>query len=81
MTNVVYVRHDNGRVYLYDAHKANLKEGEAIIVDNAKGKTDGVCFTDSFWVEDDALRAICKTCGAKLPLAKVIGRYVIEAFA
>lgn len=80
MTNVVYIKHRNNRVYLYEAHKANLKEGEAIIVDNARGTTDGVCYTDSFWIEDDALKAICKVQGAELPLSKVIGRYVVETF-
>lgn len=80
MTNVVCIKHNKNSQsnYLYDAGKAILKEGEVVRVENCRGIVDGICFTDSFWVEGDVLEAICKMQGANLPLAKVKGRYVIE---
>ena len=78
MNNIVIVN-QSGSKYLFSVPESiQLKEGDKVKCDTARGVTDGVCFTDSTVINTSALPLICKLTGAKLPLKEVVGKTVTE---
>lgn len=80
MMNVVIVKQGCGRYLFACPEDVNLKEGEKVLCDTKKGETDGVCFTDSFKVNQKALGIIAKLLCATFPLKSVIGRCEVKRF-
>ena len=80
--NVVVIQHQpNGKKYTYEVpFGVFLQKGDRVIVENARGRNEGVCLTNSHSVDKETLSIICEISGAELPLAKVVGRYAIERF-
>lgn len=80
LMNVVIVMQGVGRYLFACPEGVNLKEGDRVLCDTKKGETEGVCFTDSFKVDQKALNIIAKLLSAKFPLKSVIGRCEVNRF-
>ena len=80
MMNVVVVKQGCGRFLFACPEDVNLKEGDRVLCDTKKGETEGVCFTDSFKVNQKALDIIAKLLCATFPLKFVIGKCEVNRF-
>lgn len=80
--NIVFIKHPADRgIYLFEVPAGiALKAGENVMVKNSRGETYGVCDSDSFELDGSPLGTVAKICGAKFPLAPVIGRVSVERF-
>lgn len=80
MTNIVMVK-QSGKKYLFSVPMGTtLKKYDKVVCDTARGEQEGICFTDSFIVEADALKQIALFTGATLPLKSVIGKSEMVRF-
>lgn len=80
LMNVVIVVQGARRYLFTCAEGVNLKEGDRVLCDTKKGEAEGVCFTDSFKVNQKVLSIIAKLLCAKFPLKSVIGKYKVNRF-
>jgi hypothetical protein len=80
MMNVVIVKQGAGRFLFACPECVNLKEGDRVLCDTKKDEAEGVCFTDSFKVNQKALDIIGKLLCATFPLKSVIGRCEVNRF-
>ena len=80
MTNIVIVK-QGLKNYLFNVPMGTmLEKDDKVVCDTARGEQEGICFTDSFIVEADALKQIALLTGATLPLKSVIGKSEIVRF-
>ena len=80
MTNIVVVK-QSMKNYLFSVPMGTtLKKDDKVVCDTARGEQEGICFTDSFIVESDALSQIALLTGATLPLKSVIGKSEVVRF-
>lgn len=78
--NVVIVKQGAGKYLFACPEGVNLKEGDRVLCDTKKGEAEGVCFTESFKVNQKALGIIAKLLCATFPLKFVIGRCEVNRF-
>ena len=78
---IVPVQHRNcGASYVFSTTE-NLNEGDVVLCQTKKGKTIGVCVSDSFEAEGKALEFILKQCGTAVDrMMPVLGVYVYCEF-
>ena len=80
MTNIVIVK-QSSKKYLFSVPMGTtLKKYDKVVCDTARGEQEGICFTNSFIVESDALSQIALLTGATLPLKSVIGKSEVVRF-
>lgn len=73
-TNIVLVS-QNGQKYLFTVPKGiTLKNGDRVLCNTMRGEQDGICATDSFEVDEHALKQIADLVGAYFPLKAVVGK-------
>ena len=71
---LIFVRHKKvGQTFLFSVDPmADIKKGTELVVDTIKGRQRGVAVSDSFMVNERAMRNIVDGVGAYLPLRPVV---------
>lgn len=72
---LIFVRHKKvGQTFLFSVDPmTDIKKGTEIVVDTIKGQQRGVAVSDSFMVNERAMRNIVDGVGAYLPLRPAVG--------
>lgn len=75
MSNVVIIKHPKcPQTFLFSVPDGcELHTGDFVTVDTKKGKTVGICASDSFSVPESALKHIVAAFGGSEPLRVVVG--------
>lgn len=74
MTNIVFVN-QGGKNFLFAVPKnVTLKKGDRVLCNTMRGEQEGICATDSFEVDERALKQIADLVGAYFPLKAVVGK-------
>lgn len=75
MSNVVIIKHPKcPQTFLFSVPDGcELHTGDFVTVDTKKGKTVGICASDSFSVPESALKHIVAAFGGSKPLRTVVG--------
>lgn len=80
MTNIVFVN-QGGKHFLFAVpENVTLKKGDRVLCNTMRGEQDGICATDSFEVDEYALKQIATLTGAYFPLKGVVGRFGVVRF-
>jgi hypothetical protein len=80
MTNIVLVN-QGGKNFLFAVpENVTLKKGDRVLCNTMRGEQDGICATDSFEVDEHALKQIATLTGAYFPLKAVIGKSKMVKF-
>ncbi len=80
MTNIVLVN-QGGKNFLFAVPKnVTLKKGDRVLCNTMRGEQDGICATDSFEVDERALKQIADLVGAYFPLKSVVGKVEVARF-
>ena len=74
MTNIV-LANQGGKNFLFAVPKnVTLKKGDRVLCNTMRGEQEGICATDSFSVDEHALKQIADLVGAYFPLKEVVGK-------
>lgn len=75
MRNIVIIKHPKcPQTFLFSVPDGcELHTGDFVTVDTKKGKTVGICASDSFSVPESALKHIVAAFGGSEPLRVVVG--------
>lgn len=70
-----FVKHNKGdKVFLFSVgREEKIRGGTRVVCDTRKGRANGTVFGDSFFISEDALKSICPSVGATLPLRDIVG--------
>lgn len=80
MTNIV-LANQGGKNFLFAVPKnVTLKKGDRVLCNTMRGEQDGICATDSFEVDERALKQIADLVGAYFPLKSVVGKVEVARF-
>lgn len=80
MTNIV-LANQGGKNFLFAVPKnVTLKKGDRVLCNTMRGEQDGICATDSFEVDERALKQIADLVGAYFPLKEVVGKVEVARF-
>lgn len=70
------VQHDNSdRIYLFSSEIDGLEKGDDVVCKTKYGEKTGVVKL-MLVTNDESIEIFCKACGASLPLAPVLRKYV-----
>ncbi len=70
-----FVMHDKGeKTFLFSVgREEKIRGGTKVVCDTRFGQKNGTVFGDSFLLSEDALKSICPSVGATLPLRDIVG--------
>ena len=78
--NIVIVKQGTKNYTFGVPTNTQLKKGDIVLCDTMTGEREGVCFTDSFNVDDNALEQILLLTGGYKPIKNVIGKNELVKF-